>query len=364
MSDAVLECFIKEYIQIQTSQNVLFTWHGGEPLMRPISFFQKVIDLQRKYAGPRHIDNAIQTNATLIDEKWAVFLKENNFLVGVSIDGPQEYHDLYRKTRRSGPSFRDVMRGIGILNRYGVEWNALAVINNVNAQHPKEFYNFFKEINCQYIQFTPVVERLAKHNDGRWLASPSESLDSSLAPFSISPEAWGNFLCGVFDEWVQKDVGTTFVQLFDATLAGWVGVQPGLCTLAPTCGHAAALEANGDVYVCDHFVFPEYKLGNIMQKPLAAMLYGEEARIFGLRKRSRLTKECCECAWLMVCHGECPRLRFSTDKYGNAGHNYLCKGYKHFFEHAAPYMDFMKKQLQRQLPPANVIDWIKKGMKD
>ena len=363
MSDVVLERFIKEYIQIQTSPNVLFTWHGGEPLMRPLSFFQKAMALQKRYAGGRHIDNALQTNATLINDKWAEFLKKNNFLIGVSIDGPKEYHDLYRKTRRSGPSFRDVMRGIDILNRHGVEWNALAVVNDVNARHPKEFYRFFKDINCRYIQFTPVVERLYAHNDGRWLASPAESNSVYMAPFSVSPEAWGDFLCGVFDEWVRNDVGNTFVQLFDATLAGWVGVQPGLCTLAQTCGHAAAIEANGDVYVCDHFVFPEYRLGNIMQKPLATMLYGEEARSFGLNKRDTLTQECRECPWLMACHGECPRLRFTTDRYGNAGHNYLCHGLRQFFEHAAPYMDYMKQQLQHQLPPANVMQWIKDGQK-
>lgn len=364
MSDAVLERFIKEYIQLQTTPEVLFTWHGGEPLMRPLSFFEKVLSLQRRYADGRHIDNALQTNATLIDERWARFLHDNGFLVGVSIDGPQHLHDAFRKTRRQGPTFRSVMRGIELLNRYGVEWNALATVNSANAGHSLDFYRFFKDIGCHYIQFTPVVERLMNHSDGRWLASPDEDDSPTLAPFSITPEQWGNFLCTIFDEWVRHDVGTTFVQLFDATLAGWVGVQPGVCTMAPVCGHAAAIEANGDVYVCDHYVFPQYRLGNIMQQPLASMLYGDAARRFGLAKRESLTPQCRQCDWLMACHGECPRLRFSRDINGNKGHNYLCRGYERFFSHAAPYMDFMKRQLQLQRPPSGVMQWIADGMKE
>ena len=361
MGDDVLEKFIKEYIQIQTVPYVLFTWHGGEPLMRPLSFYKRAIELQKRYADGKQIDNALQTNATLITDKWADFLKENNFLVGVSIDGPEELHNIYRRTKRSLPSFRQVMKGIEILNRHGVEWNALAVVNNVNAKHPAAFYQFFKDIGCHYIQFTPVVERLKHQADGRWFANPDENTFDAMAQFSITPDDWGNFLCDIFDEWVRHDVGNTFVQIFDATLAGWVGVEPGVCTLAKTCGHSAAIESNGDIYVCDHYVFPEYLLGNIKEKPLASIVYSKEAMRFGQAKRTQLTQECKECLWLHACNGECPRLRFTTDKYGNPGHNYLCKGYKKYFAHVAPYMDYMKRQLQLQQPPSNVMQWIREG---
>lgn len=362
MSDELLEAYVKQYIEMQTVPQVLFTWHGGETLMRPIAFYKRALELQRKYSGGRKIDNAIQTNGTLITDEWARFFKENNFLVGVSIDGPQEFHDEYRKARSGKPSFLQVMRGIRTLNRYGVEWNALAVVNDFNGDYPLDFYHFFKEIGCRYIQFTPVVERIYRHPDGRLLASPTEGATAEIADFSVSPEQWGTFLCTLFDEWVRHDVGEYFVQLFDATLAGWMGVAPGICTLAETCGHAGVLEFNGDVYACDHFVFPEYKLGNLHHKTLQEMMYSDAQQRFGADKRDTLTPECRECPWLTACHGECPRLRFAFDKDGNPGHNYLCAGYRRFFEHAAPFMDFMKYQLQHDQAPANVMEWIRRGM--
>lgn len=361
MSDEMLELFTRQYIGMQTQPQVFFTWHGGEALMRPISFYQRALELQRKYAAGRQIYNAIQTNGTLITDDWARFFHDNDFLVGVSIDGPQDIHDAFRRSQTGKPSFRKVMHGIEILGRHDVEWNALAVANSMNAERPVEFYRFFKDIGCLYLQFTPVVERIYRHPDGRVLASPTDGAQAELADFSITPKQWGNFLCSIFDEWVVQDVGKHYVQIFDATLANWVGVQPGVCTLAETCGHAGAIEFNGDVYTCDHFVFPEFRLGNIRQQPLAELMYSPRQMAFGAAKRDALTEQCRKCEWKFACHGECPRLRFAHDKYGNAGHNYLCAGYAQFFAHVAPYMDFMRYKLQREQPPADVMAWIRAG---
>lgn len=358
MSDSLLERFTKQYIEMQTQPYVLFNWHGGEALMRPISFYRRALELQRKYAGGRQIDNTLQTNGTLITPEWAKFLKENHFLVGVSIDGPQEFHDAYRRSRQGRPSFVQVMKGIECLNRYGVEWNALAVVNRLNADHPLEFYRFFKEIGCRFIQFTPVVERLCRHSDGRWLAAPLDADTAELADCSVTPGQWGDFLVTLFDEWVRCDVGEYFVQLFDSILACWVGQTPGLCSLCKTCGHAGALEFNGDVYACDHFVFPEYRLGNMEETPLPELMRSDLQARFGASKHNSLTPECRECEWLFACHGDCPRTRFAFDAGGHPGHPYLCKGYKRFLEHAAPCFDFMKQQLQKGLPPAGVMQWL------
>lgn len=362
MSDELLERFTRDYIAMQTSPNVLFTWHGGETLMRPISFYKKALELQKKYAGGRNIDNSIQTNGTLITEEWARFFKENHFLVGVSIDGPQEFHDEYRKTRTGKPSFLQVMKGIQWLNRYGVEWNAMAVVNDFNGDYPLDFYHFFKEIGCHYIQFTPVVERYYWHPDGRMLASPIDGAVAELTDFSVSPEQWGKFLCTLFDEWVRNDVGEYFVQIFDSTLAGWMGVPPSLCSMGETCGHAGVMEFNGDVYACDHYVFPEFKLGNIYQDTLTNMMYSERQMRFGNNKRDLLTRQCRECDFLFACHGECPRNRFAQSRDGEDGQNYLCAGYYEYFQHVAPYMDFMKYQLQHEKAPANVMEWIRQDM--
>ena len=291
LSDELLEKFIKEYIESQTMPEVLFTWHGGETLMRPISFYQKAMELQKKYAGGRRIDNCIQTNGTLLNDAWCEFFKQNNWLVGISIDGPQEFHDEYRKNKQGLPSFVKVMRGINLLKKHGVEWNALAVVNDFNADYPLDFYNFFKEIGCKYIQFTPIVERILNHNDGRHLATVQANESAKLADFSVSPKQWGNFICTIFDEWIKEDVGSVFIQLFDATLANWIGEQPGVCTMAKTCGHAGVMEFNGDVYSCDHYVFPEYKLGNIHSKSLVEMMYSERQQKFGQDKFTKLDRK-------------------------------------------------------------------------
>ena len=359
MSDELLERFVQEYIQAQTMSQVLFTWHGGEPLMRPLSFYKKAVALQERYAFGRQIDNTIQTNGTLLTDEWCEFFKEHNWLVGISIDGPQEFHDEYRRTASDKPSWQKVMRGIRLLRKHGVEWNAMAVVNDFNAGYPLEFYHFFKEMGAKYIQFAPVVERMAAHSDGRHLATLVDQ-ECPVADFSVSPAQWGDFLCAIFDEWVRHDVGQTYVEIFDCTLANWVGERPGICVYAKECGHAGVMEFNGDVYSCDHFVFPEYKLGNIRDKTLVEMLYGEQQRQFSCLKHASLPKQCKECEWEFACHGECPKKRFVNDRYGNPGLNYLCSGYRHFYEHVAPYMDFMKKEFMNQRPPANVMEAVKR----
>lgn len=359
MSDELLERFVQEYIQAQTMSQVLFTWHGGEPLMRPLSFYRKAVALQEKYAFGRQIDNTIQTNGTLLTDEWCEFFKEHNWLVGISIDGPQEFHDEYRRTASDKPSWQKVMRGIRLLRKHGVEWNAMAVVNDFNAGYPLEFYHFFKEMGAKYIQFAPVVERMAAHSDGRHLATLVDQ-ECPVADFSVSPAQWGDFLCAIFDEWVRYDVGQTYVEIFDCTLANWVGERPGICVYAKECGHAGVMEFNGDVYSCDHFVFPEYKLGNIRDRTLVEMLYGEQQRQFSCLKHASLPKQCKECEWEFACHGECPKNRFVNDRYGNPGLNYLCSGYRHFYEHVAPYMDFMKKEFMNQRPPANVMEAVKR----
>ena len=340
MTDELLDEFTRQYLEAQTQPEVLFTWHGGEPLLRPITFYEKALKIQQRYAHGRTIDNCLQTNGTLITKEWCQFFHDNNFLIGISIDGPQDLHDAYRVGHNhQQSSWQQVMRAIELLNQYGVMWNAMATVNHLTADEPQRFYRFFREIGCQFLQFTPVVER---HQ-------------GVVADYSVTPRQWGGFLCGVYDEWVQQDIGEIFVQLFDATLANWVGEAPGLCSMSPSCGRCAAMESNGDVYSCDHFVFPDHYLGNIRTSTLTSMLYGERQQQFGRSKLERLSRQCRECPYLFACHGECPRNRFVTDCYGEAHHNYLCAGYQQFFEHVALDMDFMKKELEAGQSPANLM---------
>ena len=355
MNDEMLEQFTREYIEAQTMNQVLFTWHGGEPLLRSIDFYRKALSLQQKYAGGRRIDNVIQTNGTLLTDEWCEFFAQNHWLVGISIDGPQPDHDHYRLTAAGKPSWKKVMQGIKLLKKHGVEWNAMAVVNAYNANHPMEFYRFFKENGCQFLQFTPIVERQTRHEDGRTLASLADKNEIPLSEASVAPEQWGYFLCAIFDEWVRKDVGKIFVEIFDCTLANWMGISPGICAYSKECGHAGVMEHNGDVYSCDHFVFPEYKLGNIRDHSLIDMLYGEQQQEFSRLKHSSLPRQCKECDMEFACHGECPKNRFMKDKYGDSGLNYLCPGYYHYYQHVAPYMDYMKQELMSQRPPSNIM---------
>ena len=335
MSEQLLELFTRQYLDAQTQQEVLFTWHGGEPLLRPVSFYRKALRLQQQYGRGRQIDNCLQTNGTLLNDEWCRFFHDNNFLIGISIDGTQQMHDAYR----GKGSWRRVMKGIELLQRHDVQWNAMATVNHMNASEPEAFYRFFRDIGCQFLQFTPVVERE----------------DGCVADYCVTPQQWGDFLCGIYDEWVRRDVGQLFVQTFDATLANWAGVVPGVCSLSGMCGHAAVMEWNGDVYSCDHFVSPENLLGNIRQHTITELLYGQQQTAFSRIKAAGLPRQCRECRWLSACHGECPKNRFATDSYGQPGLNYLCRGYRQFFEHVASDMDFMRAELDAGRAPANII---------
>ena len=373
MDERLLEHFTQEYIEMQSTPQVLFTWHGGEPLLLPISFYEKALSFQRKYGRGRQIDNVLQTNGILLTDEWCEFLKRNHFLVGISIDGTQDIHDHYRKNQHGDNSWEKVMQGIQLLKKHGVEWNGMATVNAYNVKHPLEFYHFFKEIGCQYIQFAPIVERKDEsgnlqsilYNHGQ--VSPTDLSERSgnkeyLTEESITPEDWGNFLCTIFDEWVRHDVGTYFVEIFDSILANWVGEAPGICIFGKECANVAAMERNGDLYSCDHFVFPEYRLGNIQQDSLISMLYGHKQQAFASIKSRLLPRQCRECQYLFACHGECPKNRFAADKYGEPGLNYLCPGYHHFFEHVAPYMEWMKQEYLAGGAPANIMKAIENSL--
>lgn len=351
MSDELLEEYIRQYMAAQTKPEVCFTWHGGEATVRPVEFYRRAMELQRKYAQGRAVLNCLQTNGTLLTDEWCRFLRDNDWLVGVSIDGPQEFHDEYRRTPGDKPTFNNVMRGIRMLQRYDVEWNAMAVVNDYNADYPVEFYRFFKSIGCRFIQFTPIVER--RKPDGT-LASGSD--DGELTHHSVTPEQWGRFTTAIFDEWVKEDVGKIYIQLFDSTLANYVGVQPSVCSLAPTCGHAAMMEHNGDLYSCDHFAFPDYRLGNIRERGIAEMMSSERQLRFGEAKRDSLPASCRACGYRRLCHGECPKNRFAVDPLdGTRRLNYLCEGYRQFWKHTEPYFRFMADELKAGRAPANVM---------
>ena len=340
MSRETLEEFTRQYLRSQTVGEVVFAWHGGEPLLRDIGFYRRALDLQRVYGRGTRIANSMQTNGTLLTDEWCEFLGENDFLVGVSIDGTPRLHDVYRRSSDNRPTFERVLRGIELLKKHGVEYNAMGVVHSLNVDHPTEFYRFFREIDSRFIQFAPVVETL-----------PS----GELTPHSVSSEKWGDFLVAVFDEWVKNDVGKYFVQYFDAALANWAGVSPGVCIFAETCGHAGAAEFNGDVYSCDHFVFPEYRLGNLRRRTLVEMMYSETQLAFGAAKRDSLPHYCKSCEYLFACRGECPKNRIATTPDGEPGLNHLCEGYRKFFGHIAPYMNFMKAELEARRPPSNVM---------
>ena len=378
MSDSLLEASVRDYIQLQQVPEVLFTWHGGEPMLRPLSFYKQAVRYQQYYGRGRHISNSIQTNGTLLTPEWCQFLHDEGWLVGISIDGTQEMHDAYRRDAKGEGTWQRVMDAIHMLQDYGVEWNAMATVNQANVSKPLEFYRFFRdELHCQFLQLSPVVERIQTHlpspsRDGgggccQRLAvppgpfsplPPREGSGVGLAPYSVKPAEWGKFLCAIFDEWVKHDVGETFVQVFDATLAGWMGAAPGICVYAEECGHAVVMEHNGDVYSCDHFVFPQYRLGNILTDGLPQMVYGEKQTAFSQLKKDSLPRQCRVCEWLKACHGECPRLRFMHTADGEPGLNYLCAGYKIFFQHVAPYMDFMRHELLEGRPASNVMQFI------
>ena len=336
-----------------------FAWQGGEPTLLGVEFFEKVVALQKKYADGKRIENGLQTNGVLLDDRWCEFLAANHFLVGLSIDGPRELHDKYRVDRAGAPTFDKVMAGIDMLKKHAVEFNTLTVVNRHNSQHPLEIYRFLKEVGSGFLQFIPVVERMARSTpaDGLVLISPDSEAEARVTPWSVDAHQYGRFLCSIFDEWVRNDVARVYVQLFDVTLETWTGMPASLCVFRPTCGDALALEHNGDLYSCDHFVYPNHRLGNLLETPLETMVQSPQQRGFGESKLSTLPGYCRSCRYVESCYGECPKHRFIKTPDGEPGLNYLCAAYKQFFAHVEPYMEFMARELAFGRPPANVMHW-------
>jgi uncharacterized protein len=357
MAPEVLERYIQQYIAAQAIDEVHFAWQGGEPTLLGVDFFRTVIALQQKYATGKQIHNALQTNGTLIDDEWGEFLAEHDFLVGISIDGPRELHDHYRVDKGNAPTFDRVMRGLYKLKEHKVEFNTLTVVNRHNSQYPLQVYRFMKEIGSGFMQFIPVVERKATEpgTDGLVLIQPSFDRPAEVTEWSVEPLVYGRFLAQIFDEWVRKDVGRHFVQQFDVALESWLGMEASLCVFRRTCGMALAMEHTGDLYSCDHFVYPENKLGNVTEIDLDQMVGSPRQKTFGLDKLNSLPRMCRECDVRFACNGECPKHRFLTTPDGEPGLNYLCAGYKHFFHQIDPYMQFMAAELRAGRAPANIM---------
>lgn len=354
MSEQMLEHFVKEYIAANDVPEVFFNWHGGEPLLAGLDFYRKAIALQRKYGSGKKIHNTLQTNATLMTREWAEFFRDNGFLIGVSLDGPQKVHDAYRTGKGGASVFDRVRRGIFELYRAGVQYNVMATVNRQSEGKALEIYQFLKSAGTRFIQFMPVVE----HVKNGLIVSP-ETPGARLAPWSVSAAGFGRFLCDIFDHWVRNDVGKVFVNQFDAALACWCGVQPGLCAMAETCGGNSIIEHNGDLYPCDHFVYADYKIGNVHQTDLRTLMNSSKQVKFGIDKRSGLPQKCFRCRWFFACHGECPKHRFNTTDKGETGLNALCEGYEMFFSHIEPYMEEMKKLLMSGKPASGVMDIFK-----
>ena len=356
MSEELLERYIQQYIEGASQQNISFCWHGGEPLMAGLPFFEKAMELQRKYAGDKVIENTLQTNGILVNEDWCRFFKENNFLIGLSLDGPEDIHDAFRRDCGGAPTFARVMKAVELMKRHGVEFNILATVNARSEERGVEVYKFLTSIN-PYIQFLPVVEYVRMRPGKRPLIVSPDEEDAVPAPWSVSAKGYGKFMCDVFDEWVKYDVGKNFVQLFDVTLGNWCGVPPSLCAFAEVCGDGLVVEHNGDVYSCDHFVYPEYRLGNIATDELSAMYRSREQQDFGRDKRDALPLECKRCNYYFLCRGECPKHRFEYAKNGEPYMNVLCEGYKMFFRHTDPYMRYMKTLIEKGEPASGVMEW-------
>ncbi len=357
MNDDVLESFIRQYIQAQPSDVVDFSWQGGEPTLLGIQYFERVVLLQKKHAQGKLIHNAFQTNGTLIDDAWASFFARNDFLVGVSIDGPRALHDSYRVDKGGAPTYDKVMRGIRLLHEHGVEFNTLTVVHRTNVEYPLEIYEFLKEIGSSYMQFIPIVERTTEQPraDRLLLIEPGFPGPTKVTDWSVEPLAYGRFLSKIFDAWIRSDVSRVYVQHFEVALQNWLGMRASLCIFRSTCGSAMALEHNGDVYSCDHFVYPAYRLGNLMNEGLGDMAQSAEQIQFGQQKRDGLPSMCRKCSVRFACHGECPKHRFVITSEGEHGLNYLCAGYKYFFQHIDPFMRYMAEELHAGREPASVM---------
>lgn len=348
MPAEVHEAYIRQLLEAHQVREVTVAWQGGEPTLMGLEFFRRSVELQDKYKKPgTRIENTFQTNGILLDDAWCRFFRERNFLVGLSIDGPEELHDVYRKDKGGMGTFDRVLRAARLLQKHKVEFNILCTVNSKNSKHPLRVYRFFREeLGARYIQFIPIVER---DND----TGNQEGVN--VTERSVHPDQFGRFLIEIFDEWVRKDVGTMFVLNFDGALAGWLGMAGTVCIFGPTCGLGVALEHNGDLYSCDHFVEPAYYLGNILRTPMIELVGSGKQRAFGLDKKKSLARCCRECEFLYACNGECPKNRFVETPDGDRL-NYLCAGYKAFFKHADGSMRIMADLLRRNRPASEVMD--------
>jgi uncharacterized protein len=362
MPPEVLESFIRQYIACQDTPEVQFAWQGGEPTLLGIDYFRSVIALQEKYAGSKKVTNSIQTNGTLLTDDWCRFFKKYDFLVGLSIDGPRELHDRYRIKVNGRSTFDTVMLGLALLKKHKVAFNTLTVVNDYNSRRPLEVYRFLKKNGDGHMQFIPAVERLpgeAAKNFGLRLAIPPPEGDmtgnSRVTSWSVSPNQLANFYISIFDEWVFHDVGKIFVQFFDVALGNWLGAGSGLCQFSPTCGMAGALEHNGDLYSCDHYVYPGHKLGNIMETPLVELMQSATQLSFGSAKLDSLPECCRVCDVRPACNGDCPKHRFSETPDSQPGLSYLCEAYKEIFSYMAPYLKVMDDLIQAGRPVPDIM---------
>lgn len=358
MSPEVLESYIRQYIETQETPEITFAWQGGEPTLLGVDYFRKVVELEKKYAGGRPVHNALQTNGTRLDREWCQFFRANGFLIGLSIDGPRELHDTYRVDKGQKPTFDRVMAGLTLLKKHGVEFNTLTVVNASNVKHPLKVYDFLREAGSGFLQFIPLVERSAAEGAGGLeFAGPPEpgQAGSPVTRWSVPAEAYGEFLVTIFDQWVRRDVGKVFVQIFDVALGIWSGAGAGLCVFLEDCGRALAMEHNGDVFSCDHFVYPKYRLGNVLNDSLGEMVKSERQAAFGTAKSATLPEYCRMCDVRFACNGECPKHRFARTPEGEEGLNYLCPSYKKFFRHIDPAMKQMTALLRAGRAPAEIM---------
>lgn len=362
MDEELLERYVRQYIESQDVPVVTFTWQGGEPTLMGIDFYKRALALQQQYRNGKKIENAFQTNGTLITEDWCRLFHDHNFLVGISIDGPREIHDMHRTNVAGKASFDQVMAAIDLFKKFRVEFNTLSVVHKDNARHAAKIYRFLKDTGSGFIQFIPIVERmyLQAGEDEIRLVGPEQRAATQVTPWSVDPVEFGEFLITIFDEWVRNDVGRYFVQIFDVTLANWVGEHPGLCIFSETCGNAMVLEHNGDLYACDHYVYAHHRLGNIRNATIRGMAQSAQQFTFGQNKLLKLPAFCIHCEYRFACHGECPKHRFERTPDGEYGLNYLCPAYKMFFAYVHPYMQFMGDELAAKRAPANVMQWARK----
>ncbi len=366
MSDEVLSAYITNYITSQPTPMVEFVWQGGEPTLLGLDFFKRVIELQQPFRGQKTISNALQTNGTLLNDEWCKFLAKQNFMVGISLDGPQDIHDRYRRDREGNGTFPRVMRGLKLLQKHNVEYNILASVARETARHPLEVYHFLKSEGVEFIQFAPIVERPADERSlghGLHLAQPPgldrHEYQAEVTQWSVIPEDYGDFLIEIFEDWVRHDVGTVFVMNFEWALNAWIGNPSPVCIHAKQCGRALVVEHNGDVYACDHCVYPEYRLGNVLDDLLPVLAEQSIQSGFGIIKETGLPFQCMECEVLAACRGGCPKHRFEVTTSDESGLHYLCPGYRKFFRHIRKYLRAMTQLLENDLPVSLVMEAVK-----